>query len=735
MLALIILAFWPDVLVGWNSFFYRDFGVWAYPNAYFHRTRFWEGEMPLWNPLSNCGIPFLAQWNTLTLYPFSFLYLLLPLPWSLNIFCLAHLWLAGIGMYLLALSWTRNRLAASVAGGAYALNGLALHSLMWPHIIAALAWMPLVVFGVDGTIRGSKQRIILPAITAAVQMLTGAVEIVLMTWGILGALLFSRLISSTGQRIPVILRFGAVAVITAGVSAVQWLPFLGLLGVSQRSATFADSTWSMPLWGLANYLVPLFHQTKSVTGVYSQDAQQWTTSYYLGIGTVVLGAVAPFICRKRHVFLLAGLSVSGLLLALGDNGPVYPLLKQVFPLLGLARYPVKFVVWPTFAVPLLAAFAVVGLARRAPSPSGRLPASVGLLATLIIAGILWIDWTHPFENEDWRVTFQSGLSRVCFLNLILGLLVLVMSNRSVRSREWAGIALVSAFSFDGLTHVPRQNPTIPSLALVAPLAGSRQMPGLGQGRAMISPKLQAYLDHAATPDLLQYYLTHRLAIFGNCNLLDEIPKVNGFFPLTLLHESQVRSIFYASTNRFAHGLADFLSVNRISSDQVSVEWMERPSALPVLTAGQMPVFADAPAVLAALAEPSFSAREVVYLPSYVAGKVNAIRQSFPRVEINRVAAHSIEAMVTSAEPSIVVLSQACHPSWKAFVNDARTMILRANHAFQAVEIPAGENRVRFVFDDRHFAFGAAVSVLAFLVCLVGFCRSQTAIRSAAIRPA
>jgi hypothetical protein len=68
--------------------------------------------MPLWNPLNNCGMPFLAQWNTLSLYPLSLIYLLLPMPWSLGIFCLAHLFLAGMGMYYLAFRWTGHRLAA-----------------------------------------------------------------------------------------------------------------------------------------------------------------------------------------------------------------------------------------------------------------------------------------------------------------------------------------------------------------------------------------------------------------------------------------------------------------------------------------------------------------------------------------------------------------------------------------------------------------------------------------------
>ena len=70
----------------------------------------------MWNPLSNIGLPFLAQWNSLVLYPGSLIYLLLPISWSLSIYCLAHLFLAGMGMYWLAWRWTRNRLAASVAG-------------------------------------------------------------------------------------------------------------------------------------------------------------------------------------------------------------------------------------------------------------------------------------------------------------------------------------------------------------------------------------------------------------------------------------------------------------------------------------------------------------------------------------------------------------------------------------------------------------------------------------------
>ena len=71
LLGVLIAAVYPEVLTGQATFFHRDFAVFGYPLAFYHRESFWRGEIPLWNPLNDCGLPFLAQWNTLTLYPAS----------------------------------------------------------------------------------------------------------------------------------------------------------------------------------------------------------------------------------------------------------------------------------------------------------------------------------------------------------------------------------------------------------------------------------------------------------------------------------------------------------------------------------------------------------------------------------------------------------------------------------------------------------------------------------------
>src|SRR5277367_211555 len=76
--ALLALASFPQIFFGFQTFVIRDFGNFSYPIAHYMRESFWSGQMPLWNPLNNCGLPFLAQWNSQALYPPALFYLILP---------------------------------------------------------------------------------------------------------------------------------------------------------------------------------------------------------------------------------------------------------------------------------------------------------------------------------------------------------------------------------------------------------------------------------------------------------------------------------------------------------------------------------------------------------------------------------------------------------------------------------------------------------------------------------
>src|SRR5947207_2181206 len=190
LLLVLVLAAFPDVILYAKTFHFRDYALFGYPLAHYHREAFWRGEIPLWNPLNNCGIPYLAQWNTMVLYPFSVIYLLLPLPLSLGWFCLFHLFWAGLGMYFLAFRWTSDDVAAGLAGISFGFSGLALSFLIWPHTIAAFGWMPWFLWLSEEAWNRGGAEIGKAGLVGAMQMLTGAPELILLTWVIGGAIWF-----------------------------------------------------------------------------------------------------------------------------------------------------------------------------------------------------------------------------------------------------------------------------------------------------------------------------------------------------------------------------------------------------------------------------------------------------------------------------------------------------------------------------------------------------------------
>src|SRR5437867_4691421 len=358
ILFLLILATFPEVLAGNRTFFYRDYSALGYPAVAHHHERFWRGEVPLWNPLNHCGVPFLAQWGTTVLYPPSLIYLLLPLPWSLALFDLAHFFFGGFGMYFLANRWVLNRFAASLAGLVYTFNGLTLSSLMWPNHQVALGWLPLVVLLTERAWRDGGKALPAAAIAGAMQMLSGVPETVLLTWLFLAGLFLSEWITARTARGTMAVRVLAVVLLITGLTAIQLLPFADLLAHSQRDRGYGDNESAMPGWGWANFLVPLFNSYRVTQGLFFQIGQEFYSSYYLGACVVVMALLALPHYKTRRVRVLLAFAALGLMLAPGDHSFVFAGLKKALPLVGVARYPVKFLVWIAFTVPLLAGFGI-----------------------------------------------------------------------------------------------------------------------------------------------------------------------------------------------------------------------------------------------------------------------------------------------------------------------------------------------------------------------------------------
>jgi uncharacterized membrane protein YfhO len=119
--------------------------------------------------------------------------------------------------------------------------------------------------------------------------------------------------------------------------------------------------------------------------------------------------------------------------------------------------------------------------------------------------------------------------------------------------------------------------------------------------------------------------------------------------------------------------------------------------------------------MAAMTTNSFEPCAVVYLPESERALVTVSNQTTCALHNVLFKQNRFEADVDAAEPSLVVLSQTFYHLWHAEVDGQPVPLLRANVAFQALQVPAGKHHVKLIYRDRDFAIGAVISLLSILV--------------------
>jgi hypothetical protein len=477
----------------------------------------------------------------------------------------------------------------------------------------------------------------------------------------------------------------------------------------------------MPPWGWANFFVPLFRTTRSAMGVFLQPLQGWTSSYYLGVGVLVLAAVAVWEVRRPRVGMLALLLAVSAILALGDAGHLYSWLRGLFPQLGFMRFPVKLVILVAAVTPLLAATTIA----QWPSPEGeqyrhvwRRTGVIAALAFVIIGTLVWFSWQYPGENEHRGTTLLSGITRAALLMLLLAALFGLTRVTSTTKRVLLQASFLALVWLDLVTHAPNQNPVVEARAYqmdLPPLAEMTPRPTLGQSRAALSfSSMEKF--HTIISNSFETVLGVRMGLYDNCNLLDGIPKLDGFYSLFIPEEQEVRLRMFPTTNSIRAAVADFLGVSQISSDKF-LEWKSRESWMPMVTSGQTPQFVDDRTSLELMQSSGFDPRRVVFLPVEAKSRVSVSNQTPARIVKQAFAPERITIAVQAPTSTMLVVAQTFYHCWKATIDGTPATLWRANHAFQALQLPAGVHRVELVYRDSAFRFGVLISSLALLGCV------------------
>jgi hypothetical protein len=509
-----------------------------------------------------------------------------------------------------------------------------------------------------------------------------------------------------------------------GLAAAQLLPTLDLARHSHRDSHYGRSDWSMPLLGWGNFLVPMFH-TMPMQQIVVQPGQYWTSSYYVGMGVVFLAGIALWRGRRNgRVWLLGVLLLASLVLALGYNGFVFRWLQWLIPVLGIFRFPVKFVILTLMVAPLLAACGLAHYERQTPGGWRRCRFEFvwGAAMLALIGVVLWVARRWPVEDSSWPATAANGLWRVLFLLLTALALTLFVSRPAWRS--WSIVPLLAVCWVDVLTHEPWQNPTLnPSLyqpGLAALNARFNPVPNIAESRLMMSPYSARQLYYKPASDMKANFLLDRTVFLANCNLLDDLPKVDGFFSLNVRESDKVLWLLDSRTSQKLDNLEDLLSVSQTIAPGKVFDWVSRTNYIPIVSLGQAPVFAEDSTAFDAIEKGAEDFRKVVYLPTEARGTVHAVGEPRARVmaKVFTPARQSIDVETPAA--TMLVLGQAYYHNWEASVDGTAATLWRANFAFQAVEVPAGKHRILLQYKDKALRWGGAISFLSVLICSGGW---------------
>ena len=249
----------------------------------FIRAQIAQGEIPLWNPHQFGGIPFFAAGQHSALYPLSIIYYVLPLSAAYGWFILLNLWLAGAFMAGFLRALGVNHAGAGLAGIVYQLSGFLIASAVFPMIVAAAVWLPLILWMIENILRGRSLWIfrgtallwvVIGAIAVGCNILAGHIELTIYTLLIAGYYAafrlnwaFARRWRETGGppfRWAAISSLWLVALVALGIglAALQIIPLYEFVGSNWRAERSSLETvlgYAHPIRDFLQFLLPNFY--------------------------------------------------------------------------------------------------------------------------------------------------------------------------------------------------------------------------------------------------------------------------------------------------------------------------------------------------------------------------------------------------------------------------------------------------------------------------------------------
>ena len=436
--------------------------------------------------------------------------------------------------------------------------------------------------------------------------------------------------------------------------------------------------------------------------------------------------------KNIPIFLFV-IGLLSIILALGDNTPVFPWLYNHIPTFDAFHSPTRFSIWLIFSLSITAAIGIDNWKR----PQGKVLywtrlATAGAFAVILGGGLGWF-WLSDVV-QDFRPTFVTALLWVGLLGLGLGVLSLTkpghkLQNHSRLSRwEWSLVfwlcldLIVAGWGLNpgiDINFYTNQTPSIEH---------TRQL--VGDGRIYLPEDDEYGLKYDVffgfqTFEPSRDWRSLRASLLPNLNMLDQVPYVNNYDPLVPEIYAGWMDALGASQNEVKNKVLDFMGVSVIEQRSETsihgIQFVKRGTFQKVRWVPCQRSITDHQEGLDMIFSGEVNLKAEVLIVSDKDQESRACYVPNFSPEITSDIGNRITVNVDSPSEGWLVLADTWYPGWKGSVDGEDATIEKANYAFKAVKVPEGIHDVTFIYRPLSFLIGGLISAFTlFSIGLISF---------------
>jgi hypothetical protein len=707
-----------------------------------------SGHIPLWNPYTYGGQPFLGGFESAVLYPPNLLFVVMPLGPALNFSVFLHLILLGWGMQRWATQRGLGPWAAGLAGFILPLSGA-----VFPHVYAGhlsnlctMAWAPWIFLGLEKGARGELRGYFWAAAGVCLQILAGHVQYVFYTAIAAGLHALVLTVSTPGRaRWRPLLGMAGVYVAAALLSAAQLMPSFAASTDSIRQQKLDHpfaAMFGFPPENFLTLIAPGFFGSIDMP-LYWGRCYFWEMSLFMGAASLLLLALALAApVRRRQGWRDMAVALPLLVLALGVHTPLFDLLYYDAPGFGHFRSWSKFIFPATLFLVMVIASGADAVLRG--EQGGRRIGWTGVIAGGVFAAAglglyLLPESITPFLQFELNLNpVETYMPREVFTQPDF-----------INSHGWhAGLSLLLGGTIlaaaGAILLGPRRRAFfqwgIPALVVL-------EMLGFAAGQLVTSK-----LSDAAPPALKQFEAQHpgddRVLLpinLGNNGFLLGKGDMWGNNPTVLRRYAEFMTFTQNQDPNHATQYVGFQHLSPLfalmrlqyavmpDGRQMKVLRSPVPPLPHVLLVSEAKVFTDRDQIFATMSDPIFDPEQTVVLETAPSPAPQSGAKG--NAELVGSGPEELTIQADTDKPAILLVTDLYAHGWRAEALPGSVQqkyeIQPGDYILRAIPLQAGHHELRMVYAPDAWPAGVAVSATAWMLWLIGlfgfrFPRARTA---------